>query len=144
MTSTSRQKIFDKLQLLDQYLSYLQELKRETKTQEQFLKNFRIFGSTERYLQLTYQIIIDILDIIIIEKGIEKPEDRRETISLLYNKGIISSDLAPQLESTVGLRNILVHHYGKIDRKKIYKQLTEKINYIKQFKKEILAYLKKA
>lgn len=143
MTETTRQKIFEKLQALDEYSSYLQRLKTEVQNEKQFLSDFRLFGSVERYLQLSYQVIIDILDLIIIEKGIEKPDDKRETISLLFNKGVLSENLASRLDGSIGFRNILVHDYGKIDRKMVYTYLMEKTDNFDIFKKEILIWLKK-
>lgn len=142
MSGITRQKIFEKLQLLDKYFSYLEKLKKEIKNEKEFLNNFHFFGLVERYLQLSCQAIIDILDLIIIEEGIEKPEERKETISLLFNKEILSEDLTSRLEGTIGLRNILVHEYGKIDRKRIYRYLMEKIEDFQIFKKEILNWIK--
>ncbi len=63
-------------------------------------------------------MIIDVFDLIIIEEKIKKPEERRETVSLLFNKKILSKNLVPKLEGLLGFRNILVYEYGKIDRKK--------------------------
>jgi len=143
MTEIARQKIFEKLQLLDEHFAYLEKLKTEIQDEEQFLSDFHIFASTERYLQLSYQAIIDILDLIIIEQGIEKPEDRKEIVSLLYNKGILSEDLAYRLYGSIGFRNILVHDYGKIDKKMVYKYLMEKTDDFQVFKREILSWLKK-
>lgn len=142
MTEITRQKIFEKLQLLDEYFSYLEILKREIKNEKGFINDFHLFGLAERYLQLSLQVIIDVLDLIIIEEGIEKPEERGEIVSLLFNKEILSEDLASRLEGIVGFRNILVHEYGKIDRKRVYQFLMEKIEDFQNFKKEILSWLK--
>lgn len=62
---------------------------------------------------------------------------------LQLNNKILSEDLASRLDGTVGLRNILVHEYGKIDRKRVYKFLKEKIENFQIFKKEVLAWLKR-
>ena len=43
----------------------------------------------------------------------------------------------------VGLRNILVHEYGRIDRKRIYTVLTTQIRDLEEFQKQLLAYLTK-
>jgi uncharacterized protein YutE (UPF0331/DUF86 family) len=41
----------------------------------------------------------------------------------------------------VGLRNILVHEYGKIDRKKVYGVLTHNLEDLEEFKKQIMRFL---
>lgn len=143
MTEITRQKIFEKIQQLDEYLSYLKQLKKEIKDEKEFLEDFHFYGLVERYFQLTCQVVIDTFNLVIIEEGIEKPEDSKETISLLFNKKIISENLASRLNGLVGFRNILVHEYGKIDRKKVYQYLMEKLEDFEVFKKEILNWLKK-
>jgi uncharacterized protein YutE (UPF0331/DUF86 family) len=142
MTKLTRQKIFEKLHLLERYLDYLKKIKKEVKSREEFLKDFHLFGLAERYLQLACQTIIDTLDLIIIEEDIEKPESRMEQISLLCNHKIISGSLASKLEDIVKFRNIIVHEYGEIDRKKVYKNFISKIEDFEIFKKEILNWLK--
>jgi len=143
MTKITRQKIFEKIQQLDEYLSNLKQLKKEIKDEKEFLKDFHFHGLAERYLQLTCQIIIDTLNLIIIEEEIQKPENSREIISLLFSKNIISKNLASRLEGIVGFRNILVHEYGKIDRKRVYQYLMERLEDFEIFKKEMLNWLKK-
>jgi len=143
MTELTRQKIFEKFQSLDRYLLYLKKLGKEIKNKKEFLENFRLFGLAERYLQLSCQVIIDSLDLIVIEEGFKKPENRKEQISLLHSHKIISKNLIGKLEDIVKFRNILVHEYGEIDQKKVYENLFSKIKDFELFKKEILQWLQK-
>ena len=142
MTRITRQKIFEKIQKLDEYLSYLNQIKREIKSEKAFLDDFHFYGLAERYLQLICQVTIDTLNLVIIEEGIEKPESGQEVSSLLFKKGIISEDLFTRLEGLVGFRNILVHEYGKIDHKRTYHFLEERLEDFEFFKKEILNFIK--
>lgn len=142
MTKITQGKIYDKLMMVDNYLSYLYKIKKEIKNENQFIEDFHFFGLAERYLQLLCQIIIDILNLIIIEQGIKKPESNQEIISILFNNKIISEDLASRLDGIVGFRNILVHEYEEIDKKIVYRYLIEKIDDFEIFKKEILKYIK--
>lgn len=142
MTSISQQKILEKLENLNEYLGYLKQLKKETKNEKNFLSDFHLFGNVERYLQLSIQAIIDSSHLIIIDLGLRKPEDNYEAVSILFDKKIISEELAEKLSKMIGLRNILVHEYGKIDRKKIYKILQTQIKDLEEFKRQILNFLK--
>ena len=142
MTKITSQKILEKVRNLDEYLNYLNSLKEEAKSEENFVGDFHLFGLTERYLQLSIQVIVDILNLVIIEEGLEKPDESQEIISLLFNYGVISENLASRLAGIVGFRNILVHEYGKIDRKRIYQYLTHHLGDLSDFKKEILKWLK--
>lgn len=142
MTSISQQKILEKLENLNEYLSYLKKLKKETKNEKSFLSDFHLFGNTERYLQLSIQAIIDSSHLVIIDLGLRKPEDNYEAVSILFDKKIISGKLADKFSKMIGLRNILVHEYGKIDRKKVYKILQTQIKDLEEFKRQILNFLK--
>lgn len=142
MTNLTRNKILEKLENLDEYLGYLKQLQKEAKSEKVFISDFHLFGNTERYLQLCVQIIIDTSHLIIIDLCLKKPEDNYEAISILCEKKVFSGSLASKLTGMIGLRNILVHEYGKIDRKKIYKILKENIGDLKKFKKAIIDYLK--
>lgn len=142
MTPTTRNKIYDKMQQLDEYLKYLKKINKEVGSEKQFLSDFHYFGTAERYLQLSIQVVIDTVQLIIVDNKLERPEDNQEAISLLFKQKIISKKLVEQLDGIVGFRNILVHEYGKIDRKKVYAYLREKINSLSLFKREVLRYLK--
>jgi len=142
MSEITQQKIFEKLQQLDGYLSNLKKLKKEIKSLEEFLEDFHLYGLAERYLQLSCQVVLDTLNLVIIEEAWEKPEDNQEAVSILFGKKIISENLASRLEGIAGFRNILVHEYGKIDRRRVYQYLLEKLELFKVFKKEVLNWLK--
>ena len=143
MTSLTRQKILEKLENLREHLKYLYQLRQEAKDEKTFLADFHLFGNTERYLQLSIQSIIDIAHLIIIDLGLKRPEDNYEAISILFEKKIIPENLSQKLTKMVGLRNILVHEYGKIDRKKVFRILTGSLEDLEAFKKQIISFLNK-
>ena len=142
MTKITRQKIFEKVYQLDEYLSNLKQLRKEIRSEKEFSADFRLYGLAERYLQLCCQTIIDISHLIIIEEGIEKPEAQKEIFSVIYEKKIISKELFLRLNGLAGFRNILVHEYGKINRKKVFKYLMKRLEDIDDFRQEILEFLK--
>ncbi len=143
MTDITRKQILDKFQNLDEYVGYLKQLAKETQDKkEEFLSNFQLFGLTERYLQLAIQTLIDIVQLVIIEQNLRRPENNQEAISLLYNEKVISEHIASRLDGIVGFRNILVHEYGKIDREMVFEYLQRKTNDFVDFKKEVLEYLR--
>jgi len=143
MTSLTKQKVFEKLEGFREYLGYLSQLRKESGNKKAFASDFHLFGNTERYLQLSVQVIIDIVHLLIIDLNLKRPEDNYEAISMLYGKKIISERLADKLTKMVGLWNILVHEYGKIDRTRIYQILTTQLEDLEEFQKQIISYLKK-
>jgi uncharacterized protein YutE (UPF0331/DUF86 family) len=142
MTNITRQKILEKIQRIDEYISNLTELKQEIKDEATFLEDFHLHGLAERYLQLSCQAVIDIMNLLIIEKELPKPESGQEIVSFLLKKNIISQELHSRLSGVVGFRNILVHEYGRIDHKKTYQYLMERLDDFEVFKKEILQIIK--
>jgi len=141
MTQLTRQKIFEKLENLKEYLGYLNKLKAEAQSEEEFVSDFHVFGNTERYLQLSIQSILDIAHLIIIDLDLKRPDDNYEAVSILYDNKVVSESLASKLAKMVGLRNILVHEYGKIDRKKVYEVLTTQTGDLEEFQNQIVSYL---
>lgn len=141
MTIISKNKIFEKLSLLDEYLNYLKEIQKVNK--KSFLNDYHFHGLAERYLQLSIQILIDLGQLIITEKQLSRPAEPQEIFSVLFNNKILSEALVNQLTGIVGFRNILVHEYGKIDREKVYEYLKNNLEIFKQYKKEILKFIKK-
>jgi len=141
MTSLTQQKILEKIENFNEYLRYLYQLQKEAKNEKVFISDFHLFGNTERYLQLAVQVIIDVSHLIIIDLGLKRPEDNYEAISILFENKIISENLVRKLTKMIGLRNILVHEYGKIDRRKIYEILKEQIGDLEEFKKQIIKFL---
>lgn len=143
MTSLNKQKIFEKIDSLNQYLKYLDQLQQESDDSKKFISDFHLFGNVERYLQLAIQSISDIGHLIILDLGLEKPQDNYEAVSLLFSQGIITQEAADCLTKMIGLRNILVHEYGRIDREKIYDILHNQLKDIENIKEQIIVYLKK-
>src|SRR3989338_7850819 len=144
MTQLTQQKIFEKLENLKESLGYLRRLQQEAGSQEEFIADFHVFGNTERYLQLSVQSIINIAYLVIIDLDLRRPDDNYEAVSMLHENNVVSESLANKLTKMVGLRNILVHEYGKIDRKKVYEVLTMQLGDIEEFQRQILSYLKKS
>lgn len=143
MTQLTRQKILEKLESLKEYTEYLQTLKQEAGSEDQFRADFHLFGNAERYLQLSIQSIIDIAHLVIIDLDLKRPEDNYEAVSMLFEQKVISDELSHTLTKMVGLRNILVHEYGKIDRGKVYEVLTTQLQDLEEFKKQVIAYFER-
>ena len=141
MTPFAKDKIYEKLEKIKEYLGYLYQLRQEAKNEAGFVSDFHLFGNTERYFQLTIQAIIDIDHLLIIDLGLPRPADNYEAVSTLFNRQIISEGLAAKLTGMVGLRNILVHEYGKIDRARIYQILTTQLEDIEEYRKQVISYL---
>jgi uncharacterized protein YutE (UPF0331/DUF86 family) len=79
---------------------------------------------------------------VISEEGMEKPDDYRQMISALGEKGVLPEDFAERFEGAAGLKNILVHQYDEVDMEKLHKRLTEDLEDFDTFAENIARYLK--
>lgn len=134
-------KIIAKLEKLDEYSGYLAEIQKANK--KDFIRDYRLYGLAERYLQLSIEAILDVGKLTIVSENFRKPEDNQDIFSALYDGKAISRSLVEKLSGIANFRNILVHDYEKIDREIVFQKLKENSDDFKKFKKEVLGYLNK-
>ena len=141
MSKEAYNKIISKLQKLDEYIKYLKEVQKINKNQ--FVEDYHFFGLAERYLQLSIEILLDVGKLLIVIKGLKRPEENQEIFSALCDEKIISEKLADNLMGIANFRNILVHDYEKIDREIVYEKLRDNLEDFENFRKELVGYVNK-
>ena len=108
---------------------------------DKFNADPKTIKATEHCLQLSIQCILDIGHHIVVDNDWPRPNDNKEMILVLGQKGIFPIDFANRIVPMVGFRNILVHEYLKIDTKQLYSHL-QYLQDFHEFQKHIIAYLK--
>ncbi len=91
----------------------------------------------ERSLQILVEIMIDIAQRIIAERGDVAPQVSADAIRKLKEYGIIENDEI--YSKMVRFRNFLVHNYDSLDTAILYEIITKRLTDFEQFKHEILA-----
>jgi len=124
---------------LREYIKILEELSQEKK--EDFLKNYKIYGLAERYLQLSIECVLDMGNHIISRIGFKKPETYQDIILILGKNSVIPENFAEKIAKMAGLRNILVHGYSEIDEIIIYNHVKHDLDDFRKFIKYIIQYL---
>jgi uncharacterized protein YutE (UPF0331/DUF86 family) len=71
-------------------------------------------------LSLAVENCIDIAAHIISENGWGVPGSASEIFYLLRDKGILDPEMTERMIKAVGLRNLIVHEYGKLDLKLLF------------------------
>lgn len=92
-------------------------------------------------LHTAIQNCIDIAAHIISEKGLGVPGSVSEMFYTLEENGFLSAEMTEKMIKAVGLRNLLVHEYGKIDLKRVFKVIHEDIEDLSEFLIEIFQKL---
>lgn len=82
----------------------------------EIISNIEKLRTLERNFQLVVDAMIDINMHTIRELNLSSPDDLKSTFVILAEGKILPIDFAQKISPVVGLRNILVHGYEKVDR----------------------------
>jgi uncharacterized protein YutE (UPF0331/DUF86 family) len=87
------------------------------------------------------QNCIDMAAHIVSEEGLGVPGSVNEMLYLLQDEDLITEATTEKMVKAVGFRNLLVHEYGKIDLRRVYRIAREDIEDLMAFISEILKSL---
>ncbi|ABL79131.1 type VII toxin-antitoxin system MntA family adenylyltransferase antitoxin [Thermofilum pendens] len=107
-----------------EYIGLLKELRRRA-SPEALAGDYVVRGAVERYLHLAIEAVIDAGMRLCSLLRLGKPESYRDVARILRGAGMLSAASAGKLELWVGLRNVLVHGYARIDYGKLAEALGE-------------------
>ncbi len=128
-----------RLNKLDEYLAILGRLQRHTL--EDFLSQPELYGSTERFMQLAIEAIIDMGNHVIADLGLGVVNWYSDIPRILADKGYLSRDLQEKWIRMIGFRNTLVHEYIDIDRKIVYEVLRDGLRDIEELRRVFAQFL---
>jgi len=133
-----KDRIMAKLDQLEGYLRELRQILPESFAGYQKVEKKR---ACERLLQIAIEAVIDICHMFLRELRLGLPSEEDDVFEKLSQAGVISSQMVATLKRMKGLRNILVHEYGRVDDRIVYDQAHKGIQDFMRFKEEILAAL---
>jgi uncharacterized protein YutE (UPF0331/DUF86 family) len=125
---------------LNKYIKQLRKYKGINK--KQLENDLEKLWSVERGLQLSIQIMIDIGNHILSEKGIYA-NNNKDIFKKLSFEGIISNELYNKISSLEDLRFNLIFNSKSIDINEITDVLNNKLNDFEEFNRYINDYLEK-
>ena len=99
--------------------------------------------SVERLFQLIVDTTIDINTYIITESDVSVPDDYQSTFMVMGEHNILPMDFAQAIAPSVGLRNLIVHKYGKVDIKRMIDDVKNNIGQYKDYLRHISEFAKK-
>jgi len=115
-----------------EYVALLRKIYRQNE-EKALLKNPLVYSNAERYLQLAIQCVLDISNHIVADLRLNLPADNRELFEMLAEHKVLSKSLSARLTSMAGFRNILVHEYLEIDRKRVFGALKNDLGDFEKF-----------
>ena len=133
--------ILRKLAELDQYYSQLKEYKNTTA--DQYSDDWKIQRIIERTLQMMIETCADIAGHIIADKGFRIPKSYADTFKVLQEEKILDKKLYAVMEKIAKFRNIVVHHYDKVDAEIVTAILKKDLADFISYKEAIIQFLEK-
>ena len=129
---------FSKIETVENSLKKLYEIRKKVPDYEKYIKSWIYKDAAERNLHRAIEAIIDIGKMLISDKKLKIPESNREVFILLAENDLFPAEYLELIFKMIGIRNIIVHSYDKIDDSVLYGILKKNLN---DFKK-ILQILK--
>lgn len=125
--------IKDKMADIQGYFKELQPILKEDS--KDIIENNLKLHTVERLFQLIVDIAIDINTHIIAESDFNIPNDYQSTFIVLSENKVLPMNFAIKIAPSVGLRNLIVHKYGRVDLKRMIDDIKNEIS-------DYLEYLK--
>jgi len=132
--------ILRKLAELEEYLGQVKEY--ATMTVERYSKDWKAQRVVERTLQMMIEICADVAGHIVSDKGYRVPATYADTFRVLHENGLLNKELFETMEKMARFRNIIVHHYDKVDAEIVIGILTKDLKDLSAYKDAIINILK--
>lgn len=121
-----------RLAKIREYVALLRRI-RSLADERRFVADPLIYGNAERYLQLAIQAVLDVSHHIVADMDLSLPADSQALFSTLAKHKVLSARLAKKLVPMEGFRNVLVHEYLEIDRRRVYRALKQELRDFESF-----------
>lgn len=105
--------------------------------EEQLLKHYEI----ERQVQLSIDLALGISRRVLANIGEIVPNTSREVFRSLAAQKIITEKLLHQMIGATGIRNLLVHDYGRLDQGRFFEGLPEGYSALVEFTKTVTEFI---
>lgn len=129
-----RERILARLDDLEQFLRELRQIAPATFEEYRGVEKRR---SCERLLQIAIESVIDICHVFVTGLRLGLPAEEDDLIEKLEQAKVISQPMCEVLRKMKGLRNILVHEYGRVNDQIIYEIVKSELRDFENFTEEI-------
>ena len=133
--------ILRKLAQLEEYRTQINEYR--LVTLEQYRDDWKLQRIIERTLQMMIEICVDIAGHIISDNKFRIPDSYADSFRVLSENRLISVKLCQTMERISKFRNVIVHHYDRVDAEIVVSILRKRLGDFDIFKTSIVKWLKK-
>ena len=132
--------IMRKLTELETYIKQAQEY--STITVKKYSRDWKIQRIVERTLQMMIELCVDITNQIIADRKYRVPTSYSDTFQVLEEEGLISKKQYKTMKNMAQFRNIIVHHYDKIDEAIVVNILRQNLKDFLEYRDSVLKIIK--
>lgn len=104
----------------------------------EFMADFRNIDATVRILQTSIEALVDISRYVMRSLGLPPADAYRQVPVVLADAGYIDETSAEIYDKIVRFRNLIVHHYYRVDPEDIYNILTENLSDLQNWRTTLL------
>jgi len=105
------------------------------------IDDYLLLHTLERLFQLIVDTALEINTHFIAELKLTVPEDYQNTFIVLGENRIFPMEFMGKIAGSVGLRNLVVHKYGKVDEKRMVDDVKQNISQYLEYLKYVERYL---
>jgi uncharacterized protein YutE (UPF0331/DUF86 family) len=127
---------------LDELDGYLRELRAIAPVRLDEYRGIEKKRACERLVQISVEAIIDVCAQVVAGLRLGLPGEEDDLFEKLLRHGVISESMAGTLRRMKGLRNLLVHGYGRVNDQVVFETIQQRLGDCEAFKDEILAFLR--
>jgi len=132
--------ILRKLAELEEYASQIEGFR--AIAIKEYRKDWKSQRIIERTLQMMIETCVDIAGHIISDQKFRIPNSYADTFRVLNENGIMAEDLCKTMEKISKFRNVIVHHYDRVDAEIVIDILRNRINDFSRYRDVIVSWLK--
>lgn len=119
-------KLNEYLAMIDEYLSNLNIILRNVKSEEEFSSKPEVYYSTLHLLQLSIQCLIDMSSRLVSLLGAKKPKEYSELAEIMHEEKVLNDVGRKSFADMIRFRNLLIHVYAKVSPSIVYKIAKER------------------
>ncbi len=124
---STKDRINDKVNEIEMFVEELYKFVPKNITLNDYKKDIAKKAIFERYAEKIIEAIEDLSFLMINYKKLNYPEYEKEVFDILSINNIISNELSKKFKEAKGMRNFIVHQYGKIDDEIVFNSITQEI-----------------
>ncbi|BBO81333.1 hypothetical protein DSCO28_18990 [Desulfosarcina ovata subsp. sediminis] len=132
--------ILRKLSELEAYTSQIQDFR--SISVDDYKNDWKSQRIIERTLQMMVESCVDIAGHIISDKKYRIPESYADAFIVLRENGIVDNKICRTMEQIAKFRNVIVHHYDRVDAEIVVGILRNRLKDFDKYKNAIVNWLK--